>query len=505
VRMALGAGAGRLVRQFLTEAVLLSLLGGAVGIGLAFVGLGTLQRMGAGTLPRITEIGIDGTVLLFTLGAAVVTGLLFGLAPLLHLHSARAGAALKEGGLRTTGGRGRSRLRSLLVVSEMALAVVLVVGAGLLIRSLDSLHGVDPGFEPEGLLTFQVLLSSNSYPEAPEQMQFLDLLLDRVREIPGVQEAAVMSGLPPQREVNANDMDFEGLEATEDGPAHNVDYWQFVSRDYFEVMGIEIEEGRGFEGMDDSAGTPVVLINRRLADVFYPGENPIGRRIAPPQDSTVWFTIAGIARDVKQGGLSEPTGTEVYYHAPQTALGMGYIPREMNMVLRLDGDPGTILPQLRDAVWSLDPSLPLAGLETMEDHLGATLARPRFLTLVLTLFAGIALALAAVGTYGVISYGVAERNREIGIRMAMGAESGEVLGMILRGGSRLAAIGLLIGIAGALALSDLMESLLFGVSATDPVAFVLAPGVLALVALAACLIPARRATQVDPVNALKGE
>ncbi len=509
VRTAIGAGHGALVRQFLIESVVLGLAGGAVGLGLAALGLRVLTAVGPGSLPRMAEIGLDGWVLAFTVGISILTGILFGLAPMGHVGTNRAAQTLREGAGRT-GTRKGHRLRGALVVAEVALAVVLVIGSGLMIRSFGELSSVDPGFDVENALTFQLYLPVQGYPNPADQQRFMGDLRESLRSIPGVTANTAMSGLPPVRDVNANDMKFEGLERTEDGPAFNVDYWQFASPDYFSTMGIELVAGRPFGPQDDGESAPVAVINERLAEVFYPelyAESPelvLGRRLGPSGENSPYLTIVGIARDVKQGGIGSETGTEVYFYLPQVAA-LGFSIRQVNVVVRSDRSPLALAAQVREAVWSLDPSLPVADLQTLEEHVSSTLARDRFLTLVLTVFALVALALAAVGTYGVISYSVAERRREIGIRMAMGAESSKVMRMVLLTGGRMAAAGLALGVLGALAVTEVMSSLLYGISATDPAAFLLAPGVLALVALAACFVPAWRATRVDPAVVLRDE
>jgi predicted permease len=302
--------------------------------------------------------------------------------------------------------------------------------------------------------------------------------------------------------VNANDTDFEGLVPTEDGPAFNTDYWQFVTGDYLETMDIPLRAGRLFTNADEG-GTPVVLINERLARVFYPEMNPLGRRLRPPGDGNPWLTIVGIVKDVKQGGLEEETGTEIYFLYPQVARAVGFAPRTMNIVLRTAGDPMQLANVVRSEVRTLDGQLPVANLASMNDVMYEAVSRPRFITLLLAVFAVVALALAAIGTYGVMAYAVAQRRQEIGIRMALGAQASSVLGMVLGQGIAVAGLGLVIGIAGAFALTRLLSSLLFNISATDPLAFLSAPLLLGAVALAACYIPALRATRVDPAIVLK--
>jgi putative ABC transport system permease protein len=503
VRAALGAGRGRLVRQFLTEGLVLSLAGGALGLLLGHVGVRLLLATNPRGVPRAVEVGLDGNVLLFTFLVAILTGVFFGLAPALHLTRRTVTQSLRDGTGRTTASAARNRVRRLLVVSEVALAVVLVVGSGLMLRSFAELQKVDPGFDPDGLLSFQLFLPAATYPEPTDQAAFLARLVDRLETLPGVTSASAMSGLPPRRDVNANDTEFEGLAQTPDGPPHNTDYWQFITRDYLETMDIELRDGRLFEFADEG-GTPVVLVNRKLADVFYPGTSPLGRRLRPPGgDDTPWLTIVGVVEDVKQGGLEEPTGTEIYFLYPQVARAVGFAPRTMNVVVRTAGSPTSLMNSVQAEVRSMDPQLPVANLATMNDVLNEAVSGPRFITLLLAVFAAVALALAAIGTYGVMAYSVAQRRQEIGIRMALGAQAATVRGMVLGQGIAVAGIGLLIGIAGALALTRLLSTLLFNVSPTDPLAFLSAPLLLALVAVAACYIPAVRATRVDPALVLK--
>jgi putative ABC transport system permease protein len=502
VRAALGAGRIRLIRQFLTEGVVLSLIGGILGLAVGYAGVRLLLATNPRGIPRALEIGLDSNVLFFTLLVSIVTGLIFGLAPALHLTKRTVTQSLRDGSGRTTAGGARQQVRRLLVVSEVALAVVLVVGSSLMLRSFAELQKVDPGFDPQGLLSFQLFLPAASYPDPTDQAAFLERLLERLRAVPGVSAASAMSGLPPRRDVNANDTEFEGLAQTPEGPAHNTDYWQFVTRDYLQTMDIPLREGRLFTYADEG-GSPTILINERLAEVFYPDVSPLGRRLRPPGDGVPWLTIVGIVKDVKQGGLEEPTGTEIYFLYPQVAREVGFAPRTMNVVLRTAGDPGQLANAARGAVRDLDPQLPVANLATMTEVLHDAVAGPRFLTLLLAVFAGVALALAAIGTYGVMAYSVAQRRQEIGIRMALGAQASSVLGMVLGQGIAVAGLGLALGIAGAFMLTRLMSALLFNVSTTDAAAFVSAPLLLGLVALTACYIPARRATRVDPATVLK--
>ena len=504
VRTALGAGRGRLLRQFLTEAVLLSLIGGVVGLIVGGWGVSLLLATSSDSIPRLNEIGLDARVAGFTLGVSLLTGLLFGLAPLLHLSVDNLTKALREGGDRATAGSARHRVRQVLVVSEIALAVILVVGAGLMLRSFASLQDVDPGFDPEGLLSFRLYLPPATYPDAMSQVGFFRELQTQLEGIPGVEAATLMSGLPPVRRINANTMEFEGLEQTDDGPPQNVDYWQFVMDDYFSTMEIPLLDGRVFELGDANGDAPVGVVNQTMADTFWP-DGAIGRRLRFGGDQAPWITVVGVVGDVKQGGMDQETGTELYFYTPQSAQIYGFGSRSMNVVLRTTVAPASLTAQARRAVWETDAALPLASVQTMESAIYGSMARPRFLTMLLGVFGGIALSLAAVGTYGVMSYFVAERSREMGIRMALGAESNSVLALVLCQGLMVAFVGLALGTVGALALNRFIESLLFGIDALDAVTFAAVPAVLAAVAVAACLIPARRATRVDPMVVLKSD
>jgi len=503
VRAAMGAGHGRLMRQFLTEGVVLSLAGAGLGILLALGSLSLLQAASPGDLPRLSEVKLDGTVLLFTTLIAIATGVFFGLAPTRHVATSDLAKSLRDGGTRSTASAGQRRLRSLLVVSETALALMLAVGAGLMIRSFGALNAVEPGFEPEGLLTFQVFLPAANYPDATAQLEFQDRIFEQLSAEPGVTGVASMSGLPPVRRMNANDTQFEGFVQTADSPPQNVDFYQTITDDYLETMGIEVLEGRGFEATDDAGAVPVALVNQALAERYYPGESAIGQRLRPGfSDNIPYLEIVGVVADVKQAGLDEPVGTELYFHYPQ-AVALGGAPRTMNFVAAASGDPAGLAPAVRRIVWGRDATLPVSGLQPMVDVMGDAMARARFLTTLLAGFAGLALLLAAVGTYGVMSYAVGQRGRELGIRMAMGAEASAVRRLVMTEGLRIAGIGLVIGVSGAWVMTGVLESFLFNVNARDPVSFLVGPLLLTLVAVAACWIPARRATRVDPAIVLR--
>jgi putative ABC transport system permease protein len=509
LRASLGASTWRLLRQFATEGLVLSAAGAAAGVAIAVFGLKALLATNPDGIPRAAEITVDGTVLAFTLVVTVVCGLVFGLMPLLRVSHGHLHDRLKEGASRLTGGRTHRRGRNALVVAEVALAVVLVVGAVLMVRTFWNLMKVDAGFDRSRMVTFQIVLPSSVYKPA-ETPRFFNTLVDRLKQVPGVQSAAAMSGLPPLRDVNANDTDFEDITPGESGdnrgPAENVDYWQGVSADYVTTLGIPVVEGRGFERSDASASAGlVVLVNEALAHKFFPGRSPIGRRLRPQSSREApWFTIAGVLKDVKQRGMGEQAGTELYLLNDQLPP-FQFAYADMNLVLRTVLPPETLAPTIQQVVRSMDASLPVVKLRTMDDVFLESVSRPRFLAILLGIFAALALVLAGVGIYGVLSYLVAERQQEIGVRMALGAERSAVLGMILRQGLTPTGVGLVLGIGGALALTRFLQAMLFGVQPADPMA--LAAGVLfiAAVGLAACLVPARRATRVDPMVVLRAE
>ena len=505
VRTALGAGKVRILRQFMTEGTVLSLLGAALGLALAFWGLKALLAANPESVPRASEITLDPVVLGFTVGVALLTGLVFGLAPLLHMGEQSVSLSIKEGGQRTTAGTHRNRVRRGLVVAEIALAVMLVIGAGLLIRTFRNLTSVEAGFDVKNRVTFGLVLPQATYPEAQRVAQVLSDLARRLDDIPGVERVAGMQGLPPSRPVNANDTNFEGYAPGPGDPAANVDYYQTSTAGYFETMGIDIVAGRAFNA-GDAIGGPVVIINEALAKRFYKDKDPLGRRVQPFfGPNTPMFTIVGVSKDVKQGGLDAPSGTELYFNYEQGPRLVNFAPRQMNLVLEVSRPLSALAPSIRQAVAAVDPGLPIVQMRTMEDVVGASLVRQRFLSLLLTIFAAVALLLAAIGTYGVLSYMVSERQREIGIRMALGAGNGQVVGLVLRQGVTIAAIGIVVGVAGALALSRLTQSLLFGVDPADPATFGIVIAVIVVVATAACLIPMRRATRVDPLTAIRAD
>jgi putative ABC transport system permease protein len=505
IRSALGAGRFRLVKQFLTEGILLALIGGAIGVALGFSGLRALLAANPESLPRATAVALDPIVVLFTLVISIVTGILFGMAPLLHLREHTVAVSLKEAGQRSTAGAARTRLRSGLVIGEVALAVVLVVGAGLLLRSFWNLMKVDAGFNRSALATFGLVLPAASYQQPQSRVDFARRLLDQLRQVPGVQGVAAMSGLPPMRLVNANDTDFEDYTPqAQQPPFENVDYYQTVTQEYLTTMGIPIVEGRDF-ALSDTTGTPVVMVNETLAKTFYKDRSPIGKRLRVGfNERNPWLTIVGVVRDVKQGGVGSKTGTEIYFMAEQGRI-TNFVPSNMNIVIRSALPIESLAPNIRQIVGTMDPALPIVRLRTMEEVFAESVSRPRFLAQLLALFAGLALLLAAIGTYGILSYTVSERRKEIGIHMALGATRGTVLGMVLGQGARLTVAGLAVGFATSLALTRFLQTQLFNVKPTDPGTIAAVMGFIALIAATACYVPAYRATRVDPMVVLRDE
>ncbi|HZB25016.1 MAG TPA: FtsX-like permease family protein, partial [Vicinamibacterales bacterium] len=453
------------------------------------------------------DVVLDPAVLLFTLGISILTGLLFGMAPLLQLRERVVTLSLKESGQRSTAGAGRARLRSGLVMAEVALAVVLVVGAGLLLRSFWNLLTVDAGFNRSRLATFGLVLPTAAFPEPQARVDFFKRLTEQLRQVPGIQGAAAMTGLPPMRLVNANDTDFEGYTAPAEGPFENVDYYQTVTQEYVSTMGIPVVQGRDFAPSDvTGAGGLVVLVNETLARTFYRDGNALGKRVrvGGSNSKNPWLTIVGIVRDVKQGGVGSKTGTELYFLAEQARL-VNFGPSNMNVVVRTQLPLETLAPQIRQIVAGMDPTLPIVRLRTMDEVFAESVSRPRVLAQLLGLFAGLALLLAAIGTYGILSYSVSERRKEIGIHMALGATRARVLSMVLGQGAIVTAVGLAAGVVAALLLTRFLQTQLFDVKPTDPATIAGVIAFIALVAAAACYVPASRATRVDPMVVLRDE
>src|SRR5438132_903549 len=448
------------------------------------------------------EISMDWRVLLFTLGTSLLTGVLFGLAPLAPLLLSGISETLKDTAGSTTAAAGAQIFRRILVAGELAMALVLLIGCGLMLRAFWKLQEVHTGLHAENIVTMRVSLPSGAYTDNAKITDFWTRLDARLTNLPGVPSAALVSGLAPIRPPNMNDTDIEGFVQTEGGPIPNVDFYQAVSKDYLATMGIRLMDGRLFDGRDVQGAPDAVIINKTMAMTFWPHQSPIGRRIRPG-GSKDWCTIIGIVDDVKNAGLDRPAGTELYLPYRQPA-GAGNT--DMYIVMRTSaGDPRSLAGVVREQLNEIDPSLPLADIRMMEDVLTRAQARPRFLTLLLSLFSGVALAIATVGIYGVVSYSVARRTKEFGLRMVLGAQGGDVLGLVMKQGGGMSWIGVASGLVLAFVFTRLMASLLFGVTATDLPTYACVTIILFGVAFSACYIPARRATRVDPIQTLRYE
>lgn len=499
IRTALGASRVRVVQQLMTETLLLAMIGGVVALPITVWGIELLIALGPKDIPRLTEVRLDLRVLAFTLGVSLLTGLLSGVAPALRVGGMRVHDALNEASLGMTAGAARQRLRSLLVVSEIALALVLLIGAGLMLKSFRVLLAVEPGFSTDRVLTAQVLLTPARYAEALVRLNFYDQLLARVRAQPGVESASLTTGLPLSGVTYGAPFSIEGKPFDPSGkPPHA--YIRTVAPGYFQTLGITLQQGRDFNAQDTAASTPVVIINQTFARDFFNGD-PAGKRfkIGAPGSPRPWMQVAGIVRDVKADGLDAETVPEMYLPFAQNPSAA------MTLVARTTGDPSVSVAAVRREVLSIDKDQPVYNIRTMRQLLGASIAQRRFNMLLLGAFAVIALLLAASGLFGVMAYTVAQRTHEIGIRLALGAQTRDVLGLVVGNGMALAAIGVAVGLAGAFGLTRLMSSLLFGVTPTDATTFVVVSIVLLAVALLACYIPARRATRVDPLVALRYE
>jgi putative ABC transport system permease protein len=509
VRTAIGATRGRLLRQFMTESVLLSILGGVFGLIVARLGVQALVRAYPTSLPRTSDIAVDPAVLFFTFAVALASGVFFGLAPIMHTRVKGLITALKEGGDKGATGAARHHVRRALVMAEVALAVMVVIAAGLLVRTVYNLTSVDAGFNRSRLVTYSITLPRSTYPQAAARMQVYQNLIDRMRAVPGVQNASGMTGLPPNRPVNANDTDIDNYTAPPGGPYENVDYYQNVVAGYFETMGIPIVNGRSFQSTDAASDGPVAIVNERLVDTFWKNLNPIGQRLRPCCGNQVpWFTVVGVAKDVKQGGVDRKTGTEFYFFVDQLARRdpvQAQAPFTMNFVMRTTLAPAALAQTIERLVHEVDRTVPVVRLREMEDVFAESIQRPRLLAQLIGVFAGLALLLAAIGTYGVLSYMVAERRREIGIRLALGADRSNVVAQVMRQGLLLTIVGVGVGLAGAFGVNRLMSSLLFGVQPTDVTTLTSVTIAITLVAVAACVLPAWRASRLDPNVVLRTE
>jgi putative ABC transport system permease protein len=509
VRNALGATRGDVVRLFLGESIALSLAGGVLGLALAAAGVRLLVSLRPQGIPRLEEIGVDGAVLGFTLLLSLFAGLLTGAFAALRYGAPALAPALKEGGRGDTAGRARHRARNALVVVQVALALLLLLYSGLMVRSFWHLRGVDPGFDPRGVLSLHLDLPETEYKDAFATARFIRQLLERVREVPGVLSAGTVTSLPLSGGNSNSGYSFEDFPLPPD-QVPPILGTRFASPGYFAAMGIPLVAGRFFDRIDPARRSNEVVVSEALARRFWPGRSALGKRLTNGlAGDTPWCTIVGVAGSVRDLGLEEKPYETVYFPVlrlpPSKTEGAEWVPRSFSLVVKGRVDPASLVAPVRRAIWSLDPNLPLAEVRPMAEVVARSMARTSFTMLLLVIAAAVALLLGTVGIYGVISYVVSQRTREIGVRMALGAGRRDISRMVLREGALIALIGIAVGLAGALVLTRLILALLFDVSPTDPATFAAVPTLLALVALFASWLPARRAAAIEPLEAIRYE
>jgi predicted permease len=499
LRLALGASRARLVRQFLTESVLLAGLGGGAGLLVSLAGIRALKRFIPDTISQVQAIDIDSKVLIFTLLVSLATGLIFGLAPAIQASSFNLNETLKEGG-RDSGASVRgNRIRGVLIIAEVAVSFILLIGAGLLINSFFHLRTLNPGFRIDHLLTAKVDLSDTKYPDAQRRIAFFEEVVRRVRELPGVQSVAAGGNLPFTYNGDSMSIAAEGVPDPPPDQRPDVVY-RTVGPGYLSTMGIPLARGRDFNDQDTLDNTLAVVISEKTAKHYWPNQDPIGKRLKPGSSTSEspWRTVIGIVKDVRQNDFVAQPKMQMYLSFRQVKFD-----RANALVVRTTVDPMSLANSVRNAVWAVDKDQPVSNIRSMDEIVSDAVARQRFSMLLLAIFAGVALVLAAVGIYGVMSYSVAQQTREIGIRMALGAQRSDVLRMTIKQGLKLVGLGLLIGLAAAFILTRVMATLLFGISATDPLTFLTISLVLLLVAMLASYIPSVRAMRVDPMVALR--
>jgi putative ABC transport system permease protein len=501
LRLALGASRFRLTRQFLTESVLLALLGGGFGLLLALAGIRVLKAFIPATISQTQTISIDGKVLLFTALIALLTGIVFGLAPAVHVSHSNLNDSLKEGGRDSAASRKGNRVRGLLVIGEVAVSFILLIGAGLLINSFLHLRNLDPGFRTDHLLTMKVDLSELKYPDGQRRTVFFDDVLQRIRPLPGVESVAVAGNLPFTYNGDSMGIAVEGI------PDPPPDQWpdviyRAVGPGYFSTMGIPLIRGRDFTDQDKADSKDVVVIGEKTAQHYWPGQDPIGKRLKPGSTNSKapWREVIGVVKDVRQNDfIAEPKMQMYFTYRQLKDLAANAL------IVRTSVEPMSLATSIRNAIWAVDKDQPVADIDTMDRIVLEAIARQRFSMLLLGIFAALALTLAAVGIYGVMSYSVAQRTHEIGIRMALGARRADVLTMTVGQGLKLVSAGMVLGLVAAFLLTRVLASLLFGISATDPVTFIGISLVLLAVAILASYVPALRAAKVDPMIALRAQ
>jgi putative ABC transport system permease protein len=497
IRAAMGASRPRLIRQLLTESMLLGIAGGALGLAAAYACVGVLTGTASANLPRVEDVSVDYRVLLFCMAASLLTALFFGIIPAVQSSRADVHDALKEGDRGTSAGAGRRRVRSVLVIAEIAISVVLLIGAGLMIKSLYRVLRADPGFEPAHAVATSFSMPDATYKDDTKKRQFVDQLVAKLAAVPGVQAAGFKNPLMGGWQ---NDYIIEGRPMPEPGKGPSTDMSR-MTPDAFRAMGIQLVRGRFFTPFDNEKGEAVCIIDTTLAQNQWPGDNPLGKHLAVSgtPEKPAWMSIVGVVSHTKNYGVDQPSRVETYVPFDQMPASGG------SLVIRYAGDSSGLTPAIRAAARSLDPDVPVGPVRTLGEIVGENTAPRRLSVILLTIFAGLALILAAIGIYGVMSYVVTQRSHEIGIRIALGAEKGDVLRLVLGSGMSLLGIGVVAGLASAFFLTRLVQSLLFEVKATDAATFIAIPLLLGAVALAACYLPARNATRVDPIIALREE
>jgi putative ABC transport system permease protein len=500
IRTALGASRLRLVRQLLTESLLLAFIGATAGLLLALWGIDLLVALEPANIPRAREISIDARVLLFTFGLSLVTGVLFGILPAVQASRPELSGALKEGARGSSLGAGLRSARSLLVVAEIAVALVLLVGAGLMVRSFSRLLTVSPGFRTDNVLTLQVALPTTKYKEPQQRRAFYQELLGQIKAMPGVEAAGAVSNLPLGGAGTSFTFQIEGRPTPEGVLSPHTD-GRVATTDYLQTMSIPLQRGRYFSERDNADGQQVAIIDETLARLYFPGEDPVGKRVSfeGPPENRIWREIVGVVGAIRHKGLDAEFKGQLYYPHAQSPAGGMYI------VLRTSNDPTSLFSAVRGAVRAVDKDQPVYNVRTMTEVLNNSVAQKRFSMFLLSIFAGVALVLTAVGIYGVMAYTVSARTNEMGIRIALGAKSRDILRLIVGQGMILALAGVAAGLVAALCVTRVMSSLLYGVSTTDPLTFAAIALLLTGVALLACYVPARRATKVDPIIALRYE
>jgi putative ABC transport system permease protein len=497
IRTALGAGRRRLIVQMLSESLVLATVGGALGVLLGYLALTPMQTLSAGSIPRVADVRIDGTVLAFAAAASILTGILFGLAPAWQASRAGVGAALKEGG-RSSSSSGGRWVRSGLLVAEVALSIVLLTGAVLLLRSFDKLINVNPGFAPDGVLVFQVSLPAASYATPDAHRAFFNTLIEKLEAQPGLQAGAVVQTLPLRGNYVLS-FDVRGRAPAKPGEGASANY-RAISAHYFDALSIPIIRGRAFTPQDSEHSQHVAVVDEAFVKRHFPNEDPIGQGLHIGNGADGFFDIVGVVGNVHYGGLDATTDPTMYVPMAQDDFSTMWV-----LARAKGGDPSALAGPARQVVREIDSALPAYSLSPLATVVSDSVAQRRFSMLLLVLFAGVALFLAAVGLYGVVAYTVNQRTREIGLRMAIGARPAHVIGLVVGGGMKLALLGVAIGIGGALALSRFMRTMLFEVGPSDPTSYVVTATALLVVASLACYVPARRAMRVDPIVAMQGE